>query len=120
MSRRIGWPFLLTLLALCAACATKHPSLSARDLRQCRASGGYEGGGPFGERFCQYRYADAGKSCRGKADCLGQCLSDPPADVSRMQVGTPVSGRCAAERTTFGCFGRVEDGKLAEPYICVD
>ncbi len=56
----------------------------------------------------------------GKADCLGDCLSDAPDNWLAIPVGMPVSGRCEVESSTFGCYAKVENGKLAEAYRCVD
>ena len=64
--------------------------------------------------------ADAGKNCTGKPDCLGRCLSDAPDNAASIQIGTPVAGRCEANASTFGCYARVEAGKLAESYSCED
>jgi hypothetical protein len=66
------------------------------------------------------RYADAGKTCKGGEDCLGPCLSDAPDDWTADPAGTPVAGKCEAEKNTFGYFGVVESGKLTEGYLCVD
>jgi hypothetical protein len=111
---------VVMLLAMGGCAEKRSPALSATEAQQCRIQGGYEGRAPFGSPICQMRYSDAGKTCTGKADCVGQCLSDAPGNASAISVGTPVVGRCEAEKQTFGCYGRVEGGKLAEPYLCVD
>jgi hypothetical protein len=109
------------LLAMGVSCAEhRRPTLNTVEAQQCRIEGGYESRAPFGTPFCQFRYPDAGKSCTGKADCLGQCLSDAPDNAAAVSVGTAVAGHCAAEKETFGCHARVEVGRLAEPYSCVD
>ena len=111
---------VVMLIGLGSCAEKRRPVLSAAEAQQCRAQGGYESRAPFGTPICQIRYADAGKTCTGKADCLGQCLSDAPENASVVSVGTPVAGRCEAEKQSFGCYARVEGGKLAEPYYCID
>jgi hypothetical protein len=113
-------------LPLCAifglgSCADERPrTLGSVELKQCLAKGGFESRTPFGFPICQSRYADGGKACAGKADCLGQCLSDAPENAVGFAVGTPVSGQCQAETAAFGCFARVEGGKLVDAYACVE
>ena len=55
---------------------------------------------------CVCRTKDAGKKCRGKDDCEGECLGDG-SDKEVTQAGPPPLGfwlgRCAELRTTFGC-----------------
>lgn len=110
---------LLTLAMI--SCAEATPSRRTYfDVAACRASGGYESVAPFGSSFCQMDYQDAGKPCQGKSDCLGRCLSDLPDNFRSISVGTAVAGRCEAHRSKFGCHGKVEGGKLAEPYLCED
>ena len=55
---------------------------------------------------CNCRTKDAGRFCRGKDDCEGECIDD--AGLSEVkQPGPPPlgfwTGRCAEFRTTFGC-----------------
>lgn len=94
--------------------------LTPSELAQCRSSGGYETVSPFGFPFCQMDYADGGKVCQGQSDCTGRCLSEAPENAGDVAVGTAVTGRCEPQKSTFGCHGRVENGQLAEPYICED
>jgi hypothetical protein len=55
---------------------------------------------------CMCRTKDAGKKCRGKDDCEGECIGDG-AEREVTQPGPPPLGfrlgRCAELRTTFGC-----------------
>jgi len=111
----------MTLVAGCAHAHLPYAHLSAAQAKQCRADGGYESRGGFGEPICQVRYADGGKPCLNKSDCLGRCISDAPdGDMRAVAAGTPVSGHCAAEKEIFGCYANVEDGKLVEGYFCDD
>jgi hypothetical protein len=64
---------------------------------------------------CVIRYADAGKSCRGKADCQGRCL----AKGEFAREGEPTAGVCQATSNPCGCHTLVEDGR-AGPTMCVD
>lgn len=98
----------------------RRPTLSKEEASSCVGQGGRESRAPFGTPICQILYRDAGKTCSGKADCQGQCLSDAPERANSVRIGTPVAGKCEAETSTFGCYGKVEDGKLAEAYACVD
>lgn len=91
-------------------------SLAAIDQAACDAAGGeVRQEGMLGMYRCVKPYADAGKSCRGKADCEGQCRfdGDAPAD------GADVIGTCQVNDSPFGCYSEVEDGKLTGG-ICVD
>jgi len=98
----------------------RRPALSKAEVGICVARGGHESRAPFGLPICQVPYQDAGKVCSGKADCVGQCLSDAPANAASVAVGAPAVGQCQAESEAFGCFARVEGGKVAERYICVE
>lgn len=108
------------MLATANCAGTSRLSLKPTELAECQASGGYASVSPFGFPICQADYADAGEPCKGKSDCAGRCLSEAPDNAGTIPVGSVVVGRCEPHRSTFGCNGRVEDGKLAEPYICDD
>lgn len=108
------------VLAFIPGCALAPQPLPKAELQRCLAEGGYASRAPFGTPFCQFKYADAGKSCRGKSDCFGQCLSEAPSDWNSTAVGNLVEGRCEAVHQTFGCHARVQDGRLATPYTCFE
>lgn len=121
MVRSLTVTLSVGFLVVATSCAEhRQPALSVAEARQCRAKGGFESRAPFGTPICQTLYADAGKTCSDKHDCLGRCLSDAPDNAAAVQVGTPVAGRCEPKEPTFGCHARVEAGKLAEPYFCED
>ena len=113
---------LFTLAIVClmlAGCAAATPTASNPSgpgaTQACSAKGGRIQ--PVCRRqtlACVLTYADAGKACRGKADCQGRCLyqGSPPADAG-------VIGKCQANSDPCGCFTTVEDGKL-EAGLCVD
>lgn len=105
---------------LTGSCAHVAPRLKPADHRACLAEGGYESVSPFGLPFCQLDYADGGEVCQSRSDCIGRCLSDAPENAGTVAVGSVVTGRCERHRSTFGCYGEVENGTLAEPYVCVD
>lgn len=66
---------------------------------------------------CVVPYADAGKSCRTKSDCSGQCLASGDAELV---PGTAATGVCQRDMSqNFGCRQRI-DGGLAQGTICVD
>lgn len=115
---------ILLMLAIfgMGSCSRPLARLNKSDTRSCVAQGGYESGGPFGSPFCQFRYSDGGKLCSGKSDCEGQCIvaigGQPGSDP---KPGAPAHGACEAERSTFGCYAKVEDGKVSlEGSVCVD
>jgi hypothetical protein len=55
---------------------------------------------------CLCRTHDAGKRCRAKDDCDGECLADA-GEREVTDPGPPARGyflgRCSEFRTTFGC-----------------
>ena len=107
----------VALLLILSSCGEKRrPVLSAVQAEQCRVEGGFESKAPFGSPICQIPYADAGKICSGKSNCIGQCLSDAPENWQKLSVGTPIEGRCEAQKQTFGCDARVENGKSTRPW----
>lgn len=66
---------------------------------------------------CVVPYADAGKSCRTKSDCTGQCLGTGDTELV---PGTAATGVCQRDISqNFGCRQRI-DGGLAQGTICVD
>jgi hypothetical protein len=64
-------------------------------------------------------YADAGKSCTDKADCLGRCIVRTGEDATA-PLSSAVAGKCEVENPTFGCFAEVREGKIVTPFVCVD
>lgn len=115
---RIG--LLIVSVACVGSCSAPPKRLTSTEVRVCRVQGGYESHAPFGSPFCQFRYGDAGKTCSGKADCQGRCLSYFYGQPNEQKIGNSVAGKCEAERSTFGCYGTVEGGKLATDEGCTD
>jgi len=66
---------------------------------------------------CVVPYADAGKRCRTKSDCSGQCLASGDAELVPRTAATGVCQRDMSQN--FGCRQRI-DGGLAQGTICVD
>lgn len=90
-------------------------SLAQIDRTACEAAGGdVRQEGMLGLYRCVKPYADAGKSCRGDADCEGKCLATDDAAPESESVGA-----CQANDSPFGCYAEIEDGKVAAA-ICVD
>ncbi len=90
-------------------------SLAQIDRAACEAGGGeVRQEGMLGLYRCVTPYADAGKACRGDADCEGKCLATDDAAPEAETVGA-----CQANDSPFGCYAEVEDGKVAAA-ICVD
>ena len=72
--------------------------------RACNGVWGQHGLEPTPRCVC--RTKDAGKKCRGKDDCEGECIGDG-GEKEVTQAGPPPLGfwigKCAEMRTTFGC-----------------
>lgn len=111
---------LMLMVGSCSQTRTVPHTLNQSELMQCGSQGGYESRAPFGSPICQIPYADAGKTCSGKSDCVGKCLFDAGDDWRKWATGMPAVGRCEAEKQTFGCYAVVEGGKLATDGMCVD
>lgn len=97
---------LLTLVILSLlACAT-HPVV---DRAQCKAQGGtVQGVGMFATPACVIPYADAGKACSDKSDCLGMCKADPHS-----VVGKPATGTCQRDnQDILGCYNEIKSGRV--------
>lgn len=76
----------------------------------------------FGSPTCVTKYADVGKVCRSKSDCLGSCIVElgrPEINGRDFGVGVETSGRCAPQDALDGCYSTVENGKVTES-ICSD
>lgn len=66
---------------------------------------------------CTISYADAGKVCRGSADCQGKCLNQGAS----LPLNVPnQTGKCASNNVIFGCRQTIEDGKATRAMLCVD
>ena len=65
---------------------------------------------------CVQPFADAGEACSGKADCVGECRYQGPAE---MVSGASVTGKCQFTDARFGCYKTVENGRIART-LCVD
>ena len=124
LERPTAFTVFTALLLTSSSCTEpRHLSrLTAVESGQCKADGGSESRGGFGEPICQFRYADAGKTCSGKEDYQGLCVSRPPdgAPMPTNIAGTLAQGHCAAEKSPFGCYAEVEGGKLIDGYQCAD
>ena len=113
---------LLTVAALPAAAQDCKPiDLEAQkaEERACQAAGGKWS--RFGVRdhlcgiySCAPRTADGGQVCRNHSDCDYLCVYSRQAPV-----GTPVTGECAAYRSSFGCVTHVNGGVIAGR-VCLD
>jgi hypothetical protein len=90
-------------------------SLAQIDRAACEAAGGVvRQEGMLGLYRCVTPYADAGKACRGDADCEGKCLATDNAAPEAETVGA-----CQANDSPFGCYAEVEGGRVTAA-ICVD
>jgi len=91
--------------------------------RSCAAQGKVlDHFGMFGSPTCVTRYADAGKVCRSKSDCLGRCVVRLGTDETNgrdFSVGVETNGQCAKQDALDGCYSTVERGRVTES-LCVD
>ncbi|MGE5502407.1 MAG: hypothetical protein ACM3W4_10830, partial [Ignavibacteriales bacterium] len=105
------------LLAACHPMGAPPDRMADPDAAACRARGGsIQAVGMMGLPTCVTPYPDAGRACTDKSDCQGACLLEggdtvPPAG--------PVRGHCQRNDALFGCYSRIEQGKIVEA-ICVD
>ncbi len=90
-------------------------SLAAIDKAACDATGGeIRQEGMLGMYRCVKPYADAGKECRSKSDCEGECRV-----IGDEMAGEEAVGACQVNDSPFGCYATIEEGKVANA-ICVD
>jgi hypothetical protein len=87
--------------------------------QECRAAGGQWG--RFGVHAqlcgiytCVERTKDGGKPCRNRSDCEHLCVTEAPP-----RIGADASGKCTANRSSFGCFTHVDGGKIVGR-VCAD
>ena len=137
-------PLVFVAAAVAAAGCTKKPAQKAEagqvaaaplttpeTEEGCRACNGVWGQHGLDQtQRCVCRTKDAGKACRGKDDCEGECIADG-GEREVTQPGPPPLGfwigKCAEMRTTFGCHAFLPR-KSAQPVrldtpldqLCVD
>tara|TARA_R100000935_G_scaffold49368_1_gene74629 strand:- start:1298 stop:1714 length:417 start_codon:yes stop_codon:yes gene_type:complete len=91
---------------------------TATERAECEAVGGRVArDGMRGWEQCIQSFSDAGQACTDNTDCLGQCRLSLGDDMP--EAGKPVTGKCQATDSPFGCYATVEDGR-ATPALCVD
>ena len=64
---------------------------------------------------CVVTYQDAGKPCKGAAQCVGRCL----LIEKTLPAGSAVVGECQHTNLVFGCYAEVEGG-ISGPALCID
>ena len=105
---------VLTLVACAPAQPAATPSAQTAEA-SCAARGGHiQPVGRMGLPTCVVPYADAGKACTDKAQCLGACILE-----GNLEATANVVGACQKTNVQFGCFAKVVNGK-AQNAICVD
>lgn len=106
-----------------ASCTVPSAKEKAPTAKSCAAKGQFlYNYGMFRSRVCVTRYADAGKVCRSKSDCLGRCvvmLGTEETNGRDFSVGVEANGTCAAQDALDGCYSTVEAGKVVES-ACYD
>lgn len=99
----------------------KHGGMSAycyfkAEEKACRArKGTWERAGMMGMYRCITTSKDAGKPCKGQADCEYGCKYDGP----NVAIGMPVQGVCRPVTNPTGCWNWVEHGKFVG-HLCTD
>jgi len=107
---------------------TAEPPKTAEDCRACGGEFGTHGINPTPRCICGTR--DAGRRCKAKEDCEGDCVADGK-EKEVTEPGPPPRGyfigRCSKLRTTFGCHlflgprsGPVRLDEPPEQQLCVD
>lgn len=105
-----------------------------KSAEECRQScnGEWAAHGISGVVSCLCRTSDAGRDCRDKSECRGECLLELVRS-EQVSPGPPARGyfigKCAEFVTSFGCLRRIQSGAksagpvdLSElpPEICQD
>lgn len=115
-------PFLL-LLGSCAGLSNFERQYETATARSCAAKGAFlDRRGMFGTAMCVTPYADAGKVCRFKSECVGRCmveLGTPETNARDYSIGVETVGKCEPDDRTFGCYAVVDAGKVTEA-VCDD
>jgi hypothetical protein len=91
-------------------------ALAKIDQDQCRAEGGLvRGVGMFGTPACVKPFADAGKVCSDKSECVGLCKAPEEAEI-----GSPSNGACQKDTHDFyGCYDEIRQGMVVGG-VCFD
>ncbi len=110
------------LMTLCLSGCSKRPERPEMSWKEvCLAKGGRETRQPSGNMLCRIPYPDGGKPCNSKADCRGLCMVNLEASKNKaLTSGDAVRGQCQTETPLFGCYARVEGGKISGSTDCGD
>jgi hypothetical protein len=110
--------FAVGLALLISSCGTApkladHPQFN---VSECEGHGGvFKRVGRAQVEVCAVPYADAGKTCSDKSDCIGVCIASYSEGGSQTGAGT-----CQTDNAPlFGCYSLVEKGVLRSAR-CVD
>jgi hypothetical protein len=98
---------------------TLAPTSPASELARNRATcaelkGRYQPEGRARYLHCILTFSDAGKACSDGGDCKGDCYARRDDAGPSAPLGT-----CQATTSPFGCYSKVEQGKVVGG-ICVD
>ena len=117
LAQVVGISLLLCVLSAQANPASSTQSRYSTGLDRCEERGGERQVVGVDEvPTCIVPYADAGKSCKTKADCIGFCM----ASMMSIQGYEPAAGTCQIDAAdAFGCYSQVLNGR-AMPAVCVD
>lgn len=88
----------------------RYVSPNKKEAAACRARGGeLRPVCMAGDEMCVLRFRDAGKTCKDKADCAGECLFHGP----NPHVGdTGVTGECEPDNDPCGCTAVIKAGRI--------
>ncbi|BAL27004.1 hypothetical protein AZKH_p0121 (plasmid) [Azoarcus sp. KH32C] len=110
----LGAAFALAFIAV--PCLAEKPSVPNTE-EDCAAIGGnwttlglpY----PGKPKVCDVKAKDSGKVCTGSDQCEGICLAE-----KGVAVGSDAHGVCSAYLNEWGCYLRVEHGRVEK--LCAD
>ena len=111
---------LAIALGTCSRTLPVHQRVTSEMTSACIEQGGsIEHRGMVGSAVCVHPYADAGRPCRGKMDCKGQCIATDWVDGQWPKTGEAHAGFCQKDDALFGCYVTIEGGKVSDA-ICAD
>lgn len=116
----------IAILIALAACMTPQKTAPTAPVKQpweitdaaecAKANGSIRPVCMMGKPTCVVNYPDAGKTCRDKADCQGNCYFAGPGSP---KPDAPATGKCSADSDPCGCRTAIVNGKAQWP-LCVD
>lgn len=75
--------------------------------------------GMMGDLKCIVPYPDAGRDCTDSQQCQGGCFAVFEGVKGLPKSGTSAIGKCKADNNPFGCYTRVDRGRVGDS-VCID